>query len=276
MFLDLKIENVSEQLTEYSRSDVTAYKENKASMFTELERYLLDEDSILDADKIQRDVFPLMDADIFISHSHRDQDTAIKIAISLEKIGLTAFVDSCVWGHADELLRKVDDKFCMPEGWSSYNYFLRNRTTANIHMILNSALHKMIDKSELFIFLDSKNSVRFGEYVNNTEHLSSPWIYSELMFASHVRRSPRKIISNANECLVFDHVVAKSQRDVEFVFPVPELTKTLDFNLFLGWLNSELNETYPYENLNGLLHLDELYRQLSVDTDLLTPRFQVN
>lgn len=273
MFLDLKIKNVIGRMAEYSERDVKSYKENKKNIFIELEQYLLDKDSILDADKIQRDVFPLIDTDVFVSHSHGDQDTAIKIAMSLEKIGLTAFVDSCVWGHADELLRKVDDKFCIPEGWSNYSYPLRNRTTANIHMILNSALHKMIDRSELFVFLDSKNSVRIEEYVNNTEYLSSPWIYSELMFAGHVRRTPRKNMSTANESLAFDSVVAKSQRDVEFLFPVPELNKTLDFNLFLEWLNSELKETCPSEYLNGLLHLDDLYRLLSVDKNLLTPRF---
>lgn len=192
--------------------------------------------------------------------------------MSLEEIGLKSFVDSCVWGHADELLRKVDDKFCIPKGWSTYSYPLRNRTTANIHMILNSALHRMIDRSELFVFLDSKNSVRIDEYVNNTEHLSSPWIYSELMFAGHVRRTPRKKMRISNESATFDSVVAKSQREVEFVFPVPELNKALDFNLFLKWLNSALKETNQSEYLNGLQHLDDLYRLLSVDEKLLTSR----
>lgn len=58
-----------------------------------------------------RNCYFLFDIDVFISHSHADEDEAIRIALSMEKIGLKAFVDSCVWVHADELLKKLTINF---------------------------------------------------------------------------------------------------------------------------------------------------------------------
>lgn len=276
MFLDLKLNNYTPGHLLYQTEEKENFLNREKKKLINVENYLLDRQKLLDADKIQNEIFPLVPVDVFISHSHSDQDGAIEIALALEKIGLKAFVDSCVWGYADELLRKIDDEFCIPDGWTSYNYSLRNRTTTNVHMILNSALQGMIDNSELLIFLDSENSVKVGEYVNKKEFLSSPWIHSELMFASRVRRRERRRISSANEG--FELRKAEASSDVEFAYNVPPMTKSMNFEEFVKWIK-DFRRFQNFKNnapevVPGLNHLDRLYEQLGVEDDYLsTPRW---
>lgn len=86
MFLDLKIENVVASVSEWSDSDVASYKAKKDNIAIKLEEYLLNGNNLLDAVKIQQSVFPETVIDVFISHSHNDEDQAIRIALSLEKL----------------------------------------------------------------------------------------------------------------------------------------------------------------------------------------------
>ena len=78
------------------------FDKQKSVVHSRLCSYVLD-DSILDAARIEEDWFPSIDADVFISHSHRDQELAIGFAGWLHELfGITSFIDSCVWGYADD------------------------------------------------------------------------------------------------------------------------------------------------------------------------------
>lgn len=266
MFADLKLENI-EDIHKWSNGDVEKYKQEKRKNYKiQIEEYLLDENNTLDADIIASKLFPQVEADIFISHSHSDEDKAIKLALSLEEIGLATFVDSCVWGYSDELLKKIDDKFCIPEGWSHYSYPLRNRTTTNVHMILNSALHEMIDRSELFIFLESENSVKIDDYINKSEYLSSPWIFSELAFAKRVQRKERRRISPIPS-LEDNKLLESTSRDsdVAFAYKVPELVHKITFSEFQDWMNKGPTNQKLGDSIDALNHLDQLYRTIGID-----------
>jgi hypothetical protein len=269
MFLDLRVDDFRAGLLDWDSKEVSDYGRRGAEVLITLEKYLLDKENILDASVIEASVFPSHEADVFISHSHRDREEAIKLALSLESRGLHVFVDSCVWGHADELLRKIDNKFFIPDGWKNYSYPLRNRTTANVHMILDSALHGMIDRAELLIFLDSENSVRVEDSVNDTEYLSSPWIFSELVFAGRVRRKPRKKLVLSEESMVFDGVTASTRREAEFLYPVPKLNYSIRFDDLVKWLQEDRAGEFEDASVDGLLHLDRLYRKLRVPEGLL-------
>lgn len=124
------------------------YEDFQKTIRPSLESYIID-NGILDAEEIQKDWFPEVNAHIFISHSHKDKDLAIALAGWLRyKFGLDAFIDSCVWGYANDLLKILDDEYCKHSHSDLYDYNKRNYSTSHVHMLLMAALNKMIDKTE--------------------------------------------------------------------------------------------------------------------------------
>ncbi|MGK4373097.1 hypothetical protein ACKU07_23430 [Enterobacter hormaechei] len=275
MFIDLTVSNIYPTFR-FSSDEIVSYKARGELLIEASKNTLLDGRNILDADKIQKSIFP-HDIDlVFISHSHADEDEAIRIALSLENIGLTAFVDSCVWGYADELLRKIDDKFCIPQGWSHYSYNLRNRTTTNVHLILNAALQQMIKRSELFMFLGTENAINIDDYMSGEGRLSSPWIFSELTFAKSVKRSERRIFQQGNES--FEKMKSESRAlEPGFSYPLPKLKHEMSLQEFNGWLDKGISVEAGFAGrISGLTHLDTLYSKLGFsEVQLSEPRFKI-
>ena len=266
MFLDLQINGFSGSGLSATSSEIAAFESRNANLTADIEKYLVDGEKNLNATAIENHLFPKVHADIFISHAHADQAKAINLAIAFQRLGLTAFVDSCVWGHADDLLFKVDKEFSANrQKENSYSYELRNRTTSNVHMILNSALHDMIDRSELLIFLDTDHSVKVKDLMENGEYLSSPWIFSELMFAKRARRTPRHAEQNAMEN--FKAYAGTEHRQFEFQYQLPQLSKSVSYSDFLTWIESGNTSSAVW--ITGLKHLDVLYKQVGVPAELL-------
>jgi hypothetical protein len=150
----------------------------------------------LDGDKMQRDWFPDIDADIFISHSYNNRDIAISLAGWLyEKFGIIAFIDSCIWRYAGNLLRTIDNNYC----WSdqrkeTYNYLKRNKSTAHVNNILSIALSKMIDRTECLFFLKTPEST-FESIMGDSTY--SPWIYYEISQSQLIRKKiPSRLTTN--------------------------------------------------------------------------------
>ncbi len=142
----------------------------------------------LDGSKMQANWIPQVSADIFISHSHQDEDLAILLSEYFHQtFGLTVFIDSCIWGYANDLLKLIDDEYCLNSSGETYNYTKRNYSTSHIHMMLSTALTMMIDKSECVLFLNTPNSITPNEVITKTK---SPWIYSEIAMTSLVRQKP--------------------------------------------------------------------------------------
>ena len=179
MFADVCVNNFSKNLIEgVSSYEVEAYKRKNQDIFVNLEEYLLDEENIFSADKIIEKLFPQVDVDIFLSHSHSDQDEVIKLAVKLEELGLKVFVDSCYWGYVLDLQKKIDSKYSRKKGDLNYEKVLR--TSASINMILSSALHRMIDQTEAFIFINTPHSINIEDGLGANPTTSSAWIFSEL------------------------------------------------------------------------------------------------
>src|SRR5690606_26606894 len=87
----------------------------------------------IDGSKLQADWFPNIEADIFISHSHRDKDLAIALSEYLyQNFDLNVFIDSCIWGYSDEHLKIIDDKYCLNSDQTTYNYSKRNYSTRRL------------------------------------------------------------------------------------------------------------------------------------------------
>lgn len=153
-------------------------KEN--DLFRKTLRHYLQANGNLDAATMEEEWFGSVQADIFLSHSHRDETLIEAFAGWLhEKCGVFAFVDSSLWGYADDLLREIDNNYCQNGDKQTYSYKLRNISTSYVHMILNTALAKMIHQTECLIFVNTENST-IKENITDESKTLSPWIYSEL------------------------------------------------------------------------------------------------
>jgi hypothetical protein len=108
---------------------------------------------VVNGTKLSEHWFPTVKADIFISHSHTDEDEALRCASWLkDTFELDAFIDSSVWGYADDLLKQIDNDYCLNQGGETYSYEKRNGSTSHVHMMLATALSEMIDRTECVFF----------------------------------------------------------------------------------------------------------------------------
>lgn len=195
MLLDSRISDFDKHLFEADASRIDAFKNRNKQRLVAIKDYILNDDNLIDADAIAKDLFPTEEADVFLSHTHQNHDAVVALAVKLEGLGLKVFVDSCVWGDVYALLHEVDQIRSIIQGETRrYHYERTVRTSANMYMILNVALQRMMDQSELLLFLDTK-AARVEDYVNGEAYIGSPWIFSELMFAQMVRRKPRETAS---------------------------------------------------------------------------------
>lgn len=149
-----------------------------------------DKNGVIDANLLKNKWFPTGSYDVFISHSHQDVGTAKRLAAWLKKeFRLNAFIDSTVWGYADDLLKKIDDRYCVlsinKAGEKTYNYGLRNYSTSQVHLMLTTALQDMIDQCECLIFLNTSNSISMSTVIK--DKTNSPWIYEELVTTRVIR-----------------------------------------------------------------------------------------
>ena len=233
------------------------FKEQKSTVRSQLSSYVLDE-GILDASRIEEEWFPSIDADIFISHSHNDQDLAIGLAGWLYEIfGISSFIDSCVWGYADNLIKIIDERYCVNErtqdgSSDTFDYNKRNQSTAHVHMILNAALHKMIDKTECLLFLNTPNSLLIDNVITGSA-TASPWIYSELTFSRLCRK---KKLSAYRQLLSHDSIHEYAQLNVKYDVCLSHLVELNGSDLLKIWMYSKQKK--PLEAL------DDLYSNLGL------------
>lgn len=154
-------------------------------------RNFMNADSSLDGAKILNSWFPQVEAHVFISHSHNDETFAITLAGWLwDCFKINSFIDSCIWGYANDLLKQIDNAHCVrPDGY--YDYDKRNYSTSHVHMMLSTSLSMMIDKTECLFFLNTPSSIKPVDGIDKTE---SPWIYNELAISQLIRKqTPKRI-----------------------------------------------------------------------------------
>jgi hypothetical protein len=162
----------------YIRVGQNLLNENKQKFFNEIGKYV-DSNGVINGSALQDAWFKSLDANIFISHSHKDENEAKALAGWLkEELGITAFIDSCAWGYADDLLKSLDDRYCLNPTKQTYDYKKRNISTTHVHMMLATALSKMMDKTECLFFLNTPNSISLSDGL--TDKTFSAWIYLEL------------------------------------------------------------------------------------------------
>lgn len=221
--------------------EVEEYRSQEKKALNDLSEYLLDSSNTLDGDEIQKHLFPDKEVDIFLSHSHADADAVIKLAITLERKGLNVFIDSCVWSNAFDLLKEIDNKYCYDSSSRNYSYEKRNRSTSHAYMMLNTALHRMIDNCEVFLFLGTPNSVSVEQSIKGEGSLKSPWILSELALVQHIRRKTlyKRRLKSLTESLGLE-----SQQQVSDSLDVAYSKPSLDYEINSVFLRQLLNQNY--------------------------------
>ena len=217
-------------------------------------------DGSLDGSMMQANWFPQIKADIFISHSHKDEDLALALAGWLKvSFGLTAFIDSCVWGYANDLLKMIDYKYCYQKKNNTYNYQKRNYSTSHVHMMLSVALTQMIDNTECLFFLNTPNSITPDPNINQTE---SPWIYSEIAATRLIRKRSREEHRLKRMVESFSEGGSPTLR-IRHDIPVYHLTD-IDSSVLSNWGNKwqevYTNHDFPQYSEDLSVHaLDKLY-----------------
>lgn len=187
---NLKLDSEFEvKLTEYLDAGKALYNKFEPDARKSLEKFIYTNGHI-NGTAMKENWFQMEDVDVFISHAHQDTDNVKAFAGWLhEEFGLTSFIDSCVWGYCNDLLKEMDNEYCKNEDTPTYDYNKRNYTTSHVHTMLSCALTEMIDRTECIMFYNSPESIILKEELKNTveSKTGSPWIYYELAMTSLVK-----------------------------------------------------------------------------------------
>lgn len=253
---NLKLQPRKVDIDKYHAKGLDIYNTDRKLIEKTIDNFK-NQDGTINGSKLQACWFPNVRAHIFISHSHADKD---EIALTLagwlsENFGLKAFIDSCVWGYADELLELIDKTYCWTdETKKTYNYQKRNYSTSHVHMMLSTALSTMIDETECLFFLNTPNSITPNDKIDKT---LSPWIYSEIAMSRLIRT--KSIIEHRgilSEEKYFSKSLLESsipKLSVKYDVDLSHLTE-IDIESLNDWVNIYGNSDTT-EALDGLYEL---------------------
>lgn len=249
-------------INQYHTRGNAIYAEHQKEVQACLSDYI-SEDGIINGTNLKEDWFSIAKKDVFISHSHKDINRVKAFAGWLYDVfGIEAFIDSCSWGYCDELLNRIDKKYCYKASTKTYDYDLRNYTTSHVHMMLSTALTEMMDSTECIIFFNTPSSINMSDELNaikKKEKTTSPWIYHELMMTTLLRPNPPKRRQIAFEQFSLRH--DERERFPEINYDVSKALNSMlqlkDDNLKLWnkqWIDlSKGYDVHPLDALYGIV-----------------------
>lgn len=253
----------SEKPMEYYEKIGEKYlNEQKKIISDDLDKYIVD--GIINGTSLEEDWFPMIKADIFISHSHQDEKLVLALAGWIyDKFKVKCFIDSCVWGYINDLLEKLNDEYSNKRedeknGGVLYSHSKCNIVASHVNMMLNIALQKMIDNTEAIILINTTNSIKIDVKNGSLQNYStySPWIYSEIICSEIVRKKelseyrPMEKLEELKELYHFSNKELKIKYDIS----VNHLND-LDCNDLIEWEKG----WKKYKNINKY-PLDQLYK----------------
>ena len=104
--------SMNEDFSRYYEAGKAWLETHKSQVKRKLDQFIHYDSGIIDGGALERELFKEINADVFISHSHKDEKLAISFAGWLKaNFNLTAFVDSCVWEYADNILSEINDRY---------------------------------------------------------------------------------------------------------------------------------------------------------------------
>ena len=256
MYRSFNIKNTPDKMNDYYTVGNELYKKFKSEIDIKLKNYI-SQDGVIDGERIQEEWFSEINADIFISHSHTDKILAISLAGWLyQNFGLISFIDSCIWGYSDELLKIIDNEYCRKSN-GNFDYKARNHSTSHVHMMLMAALNKMIDKTECLFFLNTANSNSFDGITNKT---LSPWIYGEIETSKIIRkRVPKRLIKRQrmfSDGQTVEDLSESKQLSIEHTLNLDHFY-SIDKMLLVEWKNISTKK--------GVMELNNLYNLTRIE-----------
>lgn len=234
---------------EYYQLGNDIFNKDKRIIKSSLETMIL-KDGTLDGTKLQEQWFPSVEADLFISHSHKNEEAAIILAGYLRKVfGIISFIDSTVWSYSNDLLKQLDNEYCRNKGENTYNYHKRNFSTSHVYLMLSGALSKMIDNTECVFFLNTPDSIKPDKVIDST---LSPWIYSEILTTQFIRkRSPSEHPTRQRLVKGYSQggqILIESKLAVTYEIETSHLTSISD-DIFQTWSGKSSKEKYKLDAL---------------------------
>ena len=121
--LDLwELEQNQKEFIDSCKSYGKNLKKQLEDTFEEQLENAIDENGVISGEEFTNSWFPTENYDVFLSYSHDDEDIALIVAGLLKsEFKLKVFIDELFWGSADQLLRKLDNKYCKNEE-GNYDY----------------------------------------------------------------------------------------------------------------------------------------------------------
>lgn len=238
--------SMDEDFSRYYDAGKAWLERHKSQIKIKLDQFVHYDTGIIDGGALEKELFKEINADVFLSHSHKDERLAISFAGWLKgNLGLTAFVDSCVWEYADDILKEINNNYNVIKNREDkpkvYDYNKANYAASHIYLMLNSALNNMINKTECFMFIDTGNSRLYmdRDKANSDPKTLSPWIYSEVVMANTMILTPPNRLSHS-------------------LFESVQITHDLDFSTFIDLKQRDLMN-WKYNHKSGTHPLDTLY-----------------
>lgn len=234
-------------------STIKDEKSKSNSRFEELVDKIIDSKGGIDGDLLSNLYFDFRNVDVFISYSHNDEKIAKALANFLEKyFGFEVFLDCEVWKSSNELLNKIDNKYCLLNDKKSFSYEKRNFSTSHVHSILSTAIIRQISESKFVFFLNTINSVKTIENViKNKLQTNSPWIYEEIVFTDLLLKEREKGQKSASD----DRILFEDTLSVRRTLPLDRF-KNITLQDLLNLVTKK-----KYYNISGIKLFKELLKE---------------
>jgi hypothetical protein len=202
---------------------------------------------------------------IFLSHSHKDEDLALRIAYILEeRHNLKVFVDSDIWGNSIELLKGINYRNCIVGKYKDktlYDYDKCNYSASHVYLMLMNSLNIMIDRCEALFFLNTPNSISLEDNLDNLDDLDrtlSPWIFSEIQTSKIIRKK----IPNRNIPLMESTKCFSTDLKISYPLELDHLTE-MSQDVFFKWIYSDYDN--PNKALDGLYEIYPLEKHSNIN-----------
>lgn len=274
MYKGFNLENISEKDLLIKTDKNKFFEEYNYSNFKQIEKSLTNfilNDGSIKAKEIQNDWFPDIKADIFISHSHKDEKLAIKLGDWLfNNFELKSFIDSTVWKYSRDLLNKIisnNDTYIHKRNIDgiTYKYQETLNMSSHIDMILSTSIIKMIDNCECLFFLNTPNSINEKDAIENKTY--SQWIYLETYISSIINiKKPDRLTQE----VYFSY---KSNK-IEYNASIEHLHKLTNFEL-KKWLDS-YNDKKTNNQLDDFQNSFNKYNPLDILYEYIDRKKNIN